>query len=238
MQTRPAPNLDPPPSEASFLDRERLEACRESYLVRGGTTKADVWIAALPDGRRVLVKDFQDKRRLVRLWGRVQISREVYFLGLLAGLDCVPRLLGRIDRYAFAQEYITGWHLHLIRRSPLIPNYLAQLRAGIDAIHRLGVVHNDLRGRENVLVTRAERRVVIVDWAGAVHLRRGSWWKRALFRPLRLVDEGAWVKWKGMLAPQSVNAEDRRLAGRLASWRRLWPFNRKARTDAFPKRSA
>ena len=238
MQMRPAHNLPPEPREEVLLDRESLVARREGYLVRGGATKADVWIAALPDGRRLLIKDFESKRPLVRLWGRVQISREVYFLGRLSGLDCVPKLLGRIDRYAFAQEYIAGWHLHLIRRSPLIPNYLAQLRAGIDAIHGLGVVHNDLRGRENVLVTKAERRVVIVDWAGAVHLDRGSWWQRVLFRPLRLVDEGAWVKWKGMLAPQSVSAEDRRLVGRLASWRRLWPFNRKVRANPVPKRSA
>ncbi|GAB4368348.1 MAG: hypothetical protein Kow0062_01450 [Acidobacteriota bacterium] len=209
------------------LTRDVLEAGRVDDLVRGGWTKADLWRARTPDGRLVVVKDFAAKSALIRLWGRLQVSREVAALEALAGVDGVPRVLARPDAWALVLEYIDGTELRLLAGRPDLPRLLAGLRAVIDRTHARGVIHNDLRGRENVLVEHGSDRVVVIDWAGAVRLPPGTLRHRILFPLLRLVDEGAFLKWKRMMLPESLTERDRRFLARFEAVRRLWPFNRK-----------
>jgi predicted Ser/Thr protein kinase len=211
----------------SLPDRPLLTQERTGYIVRGGGTKADVWTARLPGGRIAVVKDFRDKSWPVRLWGRLQISREVRFLRLLQGLDEVPRLLGQVDGLAFAMEKIEGEPLYRGRKpGPAWRPQLAALRRALDAFQARGVVHNDLRGRENIHL-RPDGSIVILDWAGAACLRPGGVAHRLLFDAWKKIDDAAFIKWKQMLDPDSVTDEDRAFLRRFQEWRRLWPFNRK-----------
>lgn len=209
------------------ITRAALEQARIDDLLRGGWTKADLWRARGPDGRLVVVKDFASKRRIIRLWGRIQVAREVAALETLAGVEGVPRLLARVDAWALALEFIDGDELRRLGDRPEVPAWLEGLRAVIDRAHRRGVIHNDLRGRENVMIERGSGRVIVIDWAGALRLPPGTLRHRLLFPWLRLVDEGAWLKWKRMLDPASLTDRDRRFLARFETIRRLWPFNRK-----------
>ncbi len=209
------------------MTRRMLEARRVDRLVTGGWTKADVWRARDEDGRLVVVKDFAAKRWLIRLWGRIQISREVAALRALAGLDSVPRLLARLDRYALVLEYIDGDELHRLGARPEVPGWLERLGEAVERAHARGVIHNDLRGRENVLIERGSGRLVVIDWAGAVRLPPGTLRHRLLFPLLSLVDRGACLKWRRMMRPESLTAGDRAFLARFEAVRRLWPFNRK-----------
>ena len=93
-------------------------------------------------------------------------------------------------------------------------------------MHARGVIHNDLRGKDNTLV-RADGRVVLIDFAGAFRFRREGLWRRLLFHRLERVDEAAYLKWKRILDPQSLTAEEERFLRRFAIFRRLWVFNPK-----------
>jgi len=209
------------------LERTALEARRDGWLVRGRWSKADLWTSHLDDGTPVVVKDFAGKPFLARPWARVQIAREARFLRLLAETGVVPRLLGRIGKDALVLEHLGGTPLHRHRKGdPGRAEYLPRIAEALARVHALGVVHLDLRGRENVHVAEGDR-IVILDWAGAIAFRPGSLAHRLIFPRLRRVDEAALVKWKVILAPDTLTEEDRRFLARYARWRLLWPFNRK-----------
>ena len=214
------------------MERRDLESRRDGWLVRGRWSKADLWTSSLPDGTPVVVKDFAGKPWISRPWALLQVAREARFLLLLAGTGVAPRLLGRIGRDALVLEHLGGTPLHRHRkRDPRRAAYLPRIAAALEKVHALGIVHLDLRGRENIHVAEGDR-VVLLDWAGALHFPPGSLGHRLFFPWLRRIDEAALVKWKVMLAPETITDEDRRFLSRYARWRRLWPFNRKGLGDS------
>jgi serine/threonine protein kinase len=93
-------------------------------------------------------------------------------------------------------------------------------------LHACGIAHLDLRGRENVMVT-GEGRIVLVDLGGAIWLRPGGLFHRALFPLLAAADEAAWIKWKEMLSPGTLDARERAFERRFRRLRGLWLFNLK-----------
>lgn len=197
-----------------------------TVLVRGTGAKADVLVVAVDDGA-VVVKDFAPRAAWVRGLGRLQIRREVAAYGWLSGVPGVPALVGRIDALAVAIEKIDGEQLAFAQLTPAeAVRHLSTLRAILDAIHERGIVHNDLRGRENVLLRR-DGRLAVIDFAAAIRLRPGGLAHRLWFRRLALTDEAAFLKWKGMLAPGSYTAQDEQFLRRFERWRALWPFNPK-----------
>lgn len=206
--------------------RENIEPLRTGFLVRGSWTKADVWTAEIPDGAKVVVKDFRAKSFLVRYWGWLQIAREARFLEQLGPLGFVPRLFGRLDRFSLAMEYLEGIPLFLFEDGPACRPFLEALRRALDQVQALGVIHNDLRGRENVFLAEGGR-VVILDWAGAVQIKPGGLAHRLFWKVWKAVDDSAFLKWKDMKDPESLSASERQFLRRFRRWRRLWPFNRK-----------
>lgn len=210
------------------LSRERIAGGAVRILHRGGRDKADLLLVDLGQGPFVL-KDFSAKGTLTRWLGRIQVARESAAYRRLAGVEGVPRFLGRVDPWSLAIEYVEGERLP----DAPIPNageILARLRALLDGLHRRGVVHNDLRSRENLLVDRGGR-LFVVDLAGALHLEPGGWAHRMLFPALQAADEAAYLRWKERLAPGTLTSGERAAARRFARVRAFWPFNRKRRKD-------
>jgi len=208
--------------------RAELAARRGADLVRGGPTKADLWLSSLADGTAVVVKDFAAKILPVRWWGRLQIRREAMFLALLQDLPEVPRLHGRIDGLAFAMEYLADARPLFGRESgPRWAPVLARIRAALDVVQARGIAHLDLRGRENVVLRGDGERIVVLDWAGALRFPERTLRRRLFWRLAKLVDDSAYIKWKDMLDPGSLTPEDLRFKERFRRIRKLWPFNRK-----------
>ncbi|RMG45080.1 MAG: hypothetical protein D6718_08390 [Acidobacteria bacterium] len=207
--------------------REWLDAECERVLVRGRWSKADVWLARLPDGRRGVVKEFRGKPWPGRWWGRLQIAREARFLAFLSDLRVAPRLIARPHPLVLVMEALSGRPLYHCEGTPEGRAALEPLVQAVRRVHGAGVVHLDLRGRENVQLER-DGRVVLVDWASAVRLPPGTVRHRLFFGPLSRIDESALVKWRQKLAPDTLTAEDRRLLRSFRFWRRLWPVKRRA----------
>lgn len=212
--------------------RDEIASGSQEVVISGVGAKADVLTVSV-DGTAVIVKDFASRSGWVRALGRLQVRREVAAYRWLAGVPGIPALIGRIDPLALAIEKIEGERLAFAALAPGDgPKHVVELRAILDAIHARGVVHNDLRGRENVLRKR-DGGLVVVDFAAAVRLRPGGLAHRLFFRRFALADEAAFLKWKGMIAPGTYTTADEVFLRRFARWRSLWPFNpkrRKART--------
>jgi predicted Ser/Thr protein kinase len=214
--------------------RDEIGPGTREVLIRGVGAKADVLVIAV-DGGAVVVKDFSRRAPWGRWIGRLQIRREAAAYAWLEGVPGVPSFVGVIDRDALAIERIDGEQLAFAATPPGEgARRVAELRDILDAIHARGVVHNDLRGRENVLLRR-DGRLAVLDFAGAVRLRPGGLAHRSLFRFLCMADEAAFLKWKGKIAPGTYTREDEAFLRRFERWRALWPFNpkrRKAKSEA------
>ncbi len=206
--------------------RDELSAPATRCLKRGERDKADLLEIDLGHGPLV-VKDFFSKSWWVRWLGRVQLARELRAYRILGPLPGLARLVGRVDAYAVAFEKIEGRPLgYDPRRTENGAAKLGQLRAILDRIHAAGVVHWDLRARENVLVD-GRGTVYVVDLASAVHLRPGGLAHRLLFERFKLVDESAYLKWKRILEAGPYTADERAFIERYRFWRSLW-FHRRA----------
>jgi serine/threonine protein kinase len=190
--------------------------------------KADVVVVQV-DGLRVIVKDFAARGPFVRGLGRLQIRREAAAYRWLDGVSGVPAFVGCVDSLALAIEWIDGERLAFANYPRGDgPKHVAALRKILDAIHARGVVHNDLRGRENVLL-RKDGGLAVIDFAAAIRLRPGGIAHGLLFRLFAATDEAAFLKWKGMIVPGSYTSQDEAFLRRFERWRRLWPFNPKRR---------
>jgi hypothetical protein len=175
----------------------------------------------------MVVKDFARKRGWVRAFGRIQIRREAAAYRWLSGLDGFPAFHGRLDAHALAVEYVEAQQINFFQRHEKRRDYFERLREIVEAMHARGVIHNDLRAQENVVVVPATGRVVVLDLGGAVRLRPGSPLNRLFFPLLSVADRAALLKWKLSLAPELVSDEEKAFLERFARWRRLWLLNPK-----------
>jgi len=189
-------------SPPASLSRTQLAGCVVETLSRGGWGNPDVYLIRL-DGGLAVVKDFAARRPWVRVAiGRWLTSREIRAYRALDGVSAVPRLLGRVDELAFATEYRPGEPLGRGLAGRLPADFTTRLGEAVEAMHARGVVHLDLRHRSNVLAGR-DGRPVVLDFASALVLGRGTRWRRAMVRCLGTFDRRAVRKWQQRLGRPS-----------------------------------
>jgi hypothetical protein len=188
-----------PLGSAAGITRENLSQRVLVTLERGSWKSPDVLLVESDRGRAV-VKDFAPRARLVRATlGRLLIRRELAIYRALAGLPAVPRIHGRIDRFAFALEHRGG--VRITRRRPwtFSPAFVEALRAAVAGLHARGVVHLDLSHRSNVRAA-PDGSPVLIDFEASLRFRPGGLAGRTLLPLLRKVDERALAKWAKLAA--------------------------------------
>ncbi len=201
----------------------------ERVLREGAAHKARVVVARWR-GVRCVVKDLAPMSPwLRRLYGRRQLAREARLLEKLAGTGLAPRLLARLGRDALAVEFVPARHKYLRRKIPRdeMREVLEHLRRTVARMHRLGVVHLDLRQRKNILIPRRGQ-VVLVDFESARDLS-GPLARRTLLPLLARIDESAVSKWWVEYLPDEATAEDRARVRRHRRLMALWPWKRLGR---------
>ena len=206
--------------------REDLSAPGAALLKDGGRNKADLLIVDVGEGR-LIVKDFARRPWLYRQLGKLQIGRECRAYRWLGPMQGLPRFAGRIDAYALAIEKIDGKQLgrapERLERGEQLYRELGRL---VERLHTRGLVHWDMRGKENVLLC-ADGSLVILDLASAGWLRPGGLAHRLFFSKMKSVDKSALLKWKRVLQAGPYTPEEQAAVDRHRRWRSLWPFNRK-----------
>lgn len=181
--------------------RAELPARGAGLLHRGNRRNPDVSLVEHA-GARIVVKDFAPRGAWVRAWlGPWLLSRELRAYHALAGHPAVPRLLGRIDRLAFAVEYRPGRRMSRRLAREISPAFVHALESAVREMHARGVVHLDLRHRSNVLLGD-DGAPVLIDFASALCFRRGALGARWLLPLFAAVDLRAVGKWRKRLGAQ------------------------------------
>lgn len=192
-------------TRTTTLTRQFVEVHTVEYLRTAEGTRPDLRVVDTPQGRLV-VKDFSRSDFLFRaIVGPILIRREYGALRKLAGIEGVPRLIGRVDRYSLAVEYVSGVSLDTKPSEPLSNEFYTELRSVIDRIHARGVAHCDLRSRGNVMVG-SDGRPYVIDFAACVF--RGRGWNpffRWLFGQFVLADRNAVLRIKKRISPQLLS---------------------------------
>jgi serine/threonine protein kinase len=175
------------------------------------------------EGRTLMVKDVRRKNLFFR-WtlGLWLIHKEWEIYSRLKGIQGVPQPLGRIDRFAFAMEFVPGRSIQ--RGEELQPSFFSHLEQILREIHQRGVVHLDLRHKGNILISeRGEP--FLIDFNSSFSFKEKGPFRRFLFPILRWVDYGGLLKLKQRVSPSLMTPEELSFLKRSNLIRRLWIFN-------------
>lgn len=205
-----------------FVNRKNIEQ-NSVYLTRGNFFgKPD--LCQIRVGNRILmVKDVQRRNFLFR-WtlGLWLIHKEWKIYSRLAGIKGIPKALERIDRFAFAMEFVPG---NPIRRGEALPpSFFSDLERVLNEIHLRGVVHLDLRHKGNILLSE-KGEPFLIDFNSSFSFKNKGVLRRFLFPLLRWVDYGGLLKLKQRASPFLMTSEELTFLKRFDRLRRLWIFN-------------
>jgi predicted Ser/Thr protein kinase len=191
------------------LQRSEIEKYCVRVIHRGRGYQSSVYLVE-KDGTRAAVKDFSkvENKAFRRFVAPLLVAREAKALRALKGTPGVPEYFGKIDRLAFAMEYVEGRPVADFAEGELDPAVFPRVQAVIDAIHRRGVSHGDLKRRSNLLVT-PEKQVYLIDFAAATignrPLRFFSNW---LQKKMAEIDDKSLPRIKKFAAPDLMTEDD------------------------------
>ncbi len=202
------------------MKREDLK--RSICLVNGRAGKPDLNQVEV-EGRSLMVKDVRRKNFFLR-WtlGLWLIHKEWKIYSRLTGMKGVPQPVERIDRFAFAMEFIPG--RSILRGDPLPSSFFSDLERVLGEVHGRGVVHLDLRHKGNILVSE-KGEPFLIDFNSSFAFKEKGFLRRYLFPLLRWVDYGGLLKLKERISPSLMTPEELAFLKRFDRLRRLWIFN-------------
>ena len=174
-------------------------------------------------GRSLMVKDVR-KRNFFLRWtlGFWLIEKEWKIYSRLIGMKGIPQPIERIDRFAFAMEFIPG--RPLLRGEALPPSFFSDLGQVLKDLHARGVVHLDLRHKGNILVSKGGE-LFLIDFNSSFAFKEKGILRRYLFPVLRWVDYGGMLKLKERISPDLMTSEERSSLKQFNRIRKLWIFN-------------
>ena len=171
----------------------------------------------------LMIKDVKNKnfffRWTIGLW-LIQNEWRVY--SRLIGIEGIPYAVERIDRFAFAIEYIPGSPIP--RGEELPSSFFTDLAKVLQGVHSRGVVHLDLRHKGNVLISE-KGKPFIIDFNSSFSFAEKGFFRRFLFPVLRWVDYGGLLKLKERVSPSLMTSEELSFLKRFNRLRKLWIFN-------------
>lgn len=199
-------------------DIEKNSIC----LVRGRFGKPDLNRIEI-DGHAFMVKDVQGRSFFLR-WtlGLWLIHKEWKIYSRLKGLKGIPQPVERIDRFAFAMEFIPG--VPIERGKTIPPSFFSDLDQVLQAVHSRGVVHMDLRHKGNILVSD-KGEPFLIDFNSSFSFREKGILRRFLFPLFQWVDVGGLLKLKERASPNLMTPGELDFLKRFNRLRKLWIFN-------------
>ena len=211
------------PSSAGWnVNREDL--CRNVVpLIRGSFLgKPDV-SRVEAGGQVLMVKDVKGKPALFR-WtiGLWLIDKEWKIYSRLAGIRGIPKPVQRLDRFAFATEFVSG---RPVPRGESLPaSFYDRLGKILREIHSRGVVHLDLRHKGNILLSETQE-PILIDFNSSFAFGEKGLLRRVLFPVLQWIDTGGFLKLKERASPELMTPEERSFLTRFNRIRKWWIFN-------------
>ncbi len=193
------------------------------WLVKGNAFEKPDLCQVKVGGRTLVVKDVRRKNFISR-WtlGLWLIQKEWNIYTRLAGVQGIPQPVQRIDRFAFAMEFVPGSPIQ--RGKVLSPSFFRDLEKVLKEVHSRGVVHLDLRHNGNILLSE-KGEPFLVDFNSSFYFKERGLLRRFLFPLLRWVDYGGLLKLKQRVSPSLMTSEELFFLKRFNLLRRLWIFN-------------
>ncbi len=175
------------------------------------------------NGRCLMVKDVGGKHFFLR-WtlGLWLIDKEWKIYSRLTGIKGVPQPVERIDRFAFAMEFVPG--KPILRGEELPPSFFHEVERVLREVHERGVVHMDLRHKGNILVSE-KGEPFLIDFNSSFAFKERGFLRSYLFPLLRWVDYGGLLKLKKRISPALLTPEELAFLKRFERLRKLWIFN-------------
>jgi len=177
------------------------------------------------DGGLAIVKDYRRTPFLFRCTiGAWLIGREYKFHRKLAGIEGIPRMHLKLDRYANVFEYVDARPIERDDHHILGDRFFEDLRKMIECIHTRGVVHLDLSHKGNILVSKGGD-PVIIDFNSGFYVGNGYIGRKLLFPLLKRIDYYGILRLKKRVSSQRLTREEESSLRRFGLLRRLWFFN-------------
>lgn len=200
---------------AASLTRSEIAKYTRRVIHQGRGYQSTVTLLEFPATsgeaeRLAVVKDFATTppafRRLI---APLLVGREIRALKHLRSTPGVPEFYGRIDKLAFAMEYIEGTPIATFSLGELPAEVFPRVQKVIDEIHARGVAHCDLKRRTNLILT-PEGEVYLIDFAAAIIGNRplhpfSNWLQKQMVE----VDNKSLPRLKKFVAPDLLTEEDR-----------------------------
>lgn len=212
------------PSQFEKVTREEIEHLVAEIYPSSSFGKPDLKLIQKDDDLAI-VKDYQRTPFVFRSTiGAWLIGREYKFHRKLAGINGVPRIHQKLDRYANIFEYIDARPIERSDHDILADRFFEKLRMKIERIHTRGVVHLDLSHKGNILVSKGGE-PVIIDFNSGFYVGNGYIGRKLLFPLLKRIDYYGILKLKKRLSPHTLTPEEKAYLKRFGLIRRLWFFN-------------
>jgi predicted Ser/Thr protein kinase len=191
------------------LTRRDVEQFRTRTIHSGRGYQSSVYLVE-KNGQRAAVKDFSrvENAAFRRFVAPLLIAREAKALRALNDTPGVPKYFGKVDRLAFAMEFIEGTPVADFAEGELDPIVFPRVQEVIDAVHARGVSHGDLKRRSNLLVT-PDKQIYLIDFAAAtVGRRRFNPFVNWLQKSMAEIDDKSLPRIKKFAAPDLMTEDD------------------------------
>lgn len=188
--------------------------------------------SVLHDGIPCMLKS--PRGGLLRPFSRWTLRREWRIYQRLEGIEGVPRCFGFNEAGLFI-ETIHGRTMSEYRKGEISVEFLDALDRLVSDIHGRGVVHSDLKKRENILVVdvqdggRGVQRPVIIDFGAA--FVQGD----IFFETFRRIDLAAAAKLRAHHQPSTVRSDQEKIMANPTWAERLSRFLIRTVRDPFRK---
>ncbi|MFB6347616.1 MAG: RIO1 family regulatory kinase/ATPase [bacterium] len=136
------------------------------------------------------------------------LKREARALRQLDPLPEVPDLFELRPPESIVMEFRKGRRVREVDHDELGPDFFDQFQRAVDDMHDLGIVHSDLKKKDNLLVS-PDLEPVIVDFG--THFRWDAPWGapyRFLYNQFKEMDLNAVVKLKKDYCPEAVTEDE------------------------------
>ena len=215
--------LELDPIEASDLRRWLSDEHSRGEPLSSGYQGA-VYLYEGPSGQRI-VKEALGSGLQYRI-GRSMLRREFAAYRRVNGIEGVPHCYGLLDDRFLVLEHIVGIGFRDVQLDHAARETVLQaLLQTIQQIHVAGVTHNDIKRKDNIMVSAAGS-PILLDFGLA--FLRGASGESLWFRFLKRMDYNAWIKIKYSSATDSISDADLKyyqptaLERIFRQWRRFW----------------
>ena len=204
------------------MNRREIEQNSVSLIKGSVFGKPDLSRVEVRD-QALMVKDVRQKNFFLR-WtlGIWLIHKEWKIYSRLVGVKGIPKAVERIDRFAFAMEFVPGRPIE--RGETLPPSFFSDLERLLNEVHSKGVVHLDLRHKGNILLSE-KGEPFLIDFNSSFSFKEKGFLRRFLFPILRWVDYGGLLKLKERVSPSLMTPEEMNFLKCFNRLRKLWIFN-------------